>query len=269
MMAVVASLDLIHHALDVNDANMALGNESFGVGGATFVRNRGAPDVYDANHVTGIKVNSVAEVATLFTRAETEFAGFKHRRFDTDHRTHPAVIARLRIEDYERSEGLVMVLEGDLQGSPRRIDIGPIADEAGWAGFRKLKIEDWLEYRRKEGRPPEPEVAEAMVRVDRGKCPPVQYFLAYVEGNPVAYFNSWAGIDGVGQVEDLYTSPEYRKQGIATALIHHSVTDCREKGARSVVIVADPSDTPKQIYARLGFLPVAVNAHYWKRLDGQ
>jgi len=269
MMAGVISLDLIHRALDVNDANFALGNEVFGAVGASFVRNRAAPDIYDANHVANIRVGSPDEVESLFARAEKEFAGFKHRRFDTDHRTHPAVVARLRIEDYERSEGLVMLLDGELNGSPPEHDIRPVVNDEDWADFAKLKIEDWLEYRQKQGRPAEPEVAQAMVRVDRGKCPPVQYYLARVGGQPAAFSNSWSGIGGIGQVEDLFTLPEYRNRGLAAALIHRCVADCREKGARHVVIVADPSDTPKQIYARMGFRPLALNAHYFKRLDGQ
>jgi len=265
----VISLDLIHRALDVNDANLALGNESFDEVGASFVRNRAAPDIYDANHLTNIRVGSLDEVESLFALAEKEFAGFKHRRFDIDHRTHPAVVARLRIEDYERGEGLVMLLEGELNGPPSEHDIRPVVSDEDWADFAKLKIEDWLEYRKKQGRPAEPEVARAMVRVDRGKCPPVQYYLARVDGKPAAYFNSWSGIGGIGQVEDLFTLPEYRNRGLAAALIHRCVADCREKGARQVIIVADPSDTPKQIYARMGFRPVALNAHYFKRLDGQ
>jgi GNAT superfamily N-acetyltransferase len=267
MISPVTSLDVIHRALDVNDANLALGNEVFEAAGATFVRNRGAPDIYDANHVTNIRVSTQAEVDALFERVEVEYAGQNHRRFDTDHRTHPALIARLRIEDYERSEGLVMLLEGEVAGQPPAHDIQAIVSNDDWAAFAKLKREDWLEYRRKQGRPAEPEVADAMVRVDRGKSPPVQYFLARVGGKPAAYFNAWAGVGGMGQVEDLFTHPRYRKRGLATALIHRCVARCREGGAGSVVIVADPTDTPKQIYARLGFRPIALNAHYWKRLD--
>jgi len=267
-MSGVLSLDLIHRALDVNDANLALGNESFGAACATFVRNRDAPDIYDANHVTNIRVTNRDEVDALFARVEEEFAGYKHRRFNTDHRTHPAAVARLRLEDYERSEGLVMVLEGEPTGRPKEHDVRSVASEESWAEFAKLKRQDWMEYRKKQDRPAEPEVAESMVRVDRGKCPPVQYFLAYVEGKAAAYFNSWAGFDGVGQVEDLFTLPEYRHRGLATALIHRCVADCRAKGARYVVIVADPTDTPKNIYSELGFRPVAVNAHYIKRLGG-
>lgn len=80
----------------------------------------------------------------------------------------------------------------------------------------------------------------------RAKQPPVQHWLACVDGKPVAYFNSWSGIDGVGQVEDLFTHPEFRHWGIATALIYRCVADARGKGAGPVVIVADATDTPKR-----------------------
>jgi GNAT superfamily N-acetyltransferase len=249
----VTSLDVIHRALEVNDANLSLGNEIFQAAGATFVRNRDAADIYDANHVTDIRARATAEVEELFARVEQEFAGYRHRRFDTDHRTHPSVIARLRLGDYERSEGLVMLLEGGLVGAPKEHDIRAVETDADWAAFEDLKTEDWLEARRKQGRPAEPEVARAMVRVDRRKCPPVRYFLAFLDAKPVAYFNAWEGLDGMGQVEDLFTLPEYRNRGVATALIHR--------------FVADPSDTPKRIYAAMEFRPIAVNAHYWKRLD--
>jgi len=268
MMGSMISLDLIHRALDVNDANLALGNETFEAAAATFVRNRDAPDIYDANHVTNIRVGSLAEVDALFARVEQEYAGYRHRRFDTDHRTHPVVVARLRLEGYERCEGLVMLLEGEPVGRPKDHDIRAVTTDDDWASFAELKTKDWMEARQKQGRPAEPEVAQAMVRVDRGKCPPVQYFLAYIDGTAAAYFNSWAGIEGLGQVEDLFTLPEYRNRGVATALIHRCVADCRSRGAKRVIIVADPSDTPKRIYAAMGFHPIAVNAHYWKRLDG-
>jgi len=88
-----------------------------------------------------------------------------------------------------------------------------------------------------------------------------------VDGRAAAYFNSWAGIDGVGQVEDLFTHPDYRHRGLATALIHRCVADCRAKGAGPVVIVSDPADTPKLMYAAMGFRPVALVSNYMKRLQ--
>jgi hypothetical protein len=56
-------------------------------------------------------------------------------------------------------------------------------------------------------------------------------------------------------------------RGLATALIHPCVADARSKGAGPVVIAADPTDTPKHMYAAMGFRPVAVYSHYLKRLD--
>ena len=92
--------------------------------------------------------------------------------------------------------------------------------------------------------------------------------MAYVDGQPRAYLASWEGLDGVGQVEDLFTHPEFRHRGLATALIHHCVADCRAHGAGPVVIVADTADTPKRMYAAMGFRPVATSRTYWKKLGG-
>jgi hypothetical protein len=96
-MADVTSLDLIHSALDVNEANLALGNETFAAAGATFVRNRSAPDIYDANHVSAIRIESAAEADALFARAEEEFAGNNRHRPPNSSGAHsPPATGRLR-----------------------------------------------------------------------------------------------------------------------------------------------------------------------------
>ena len=73
-------------------------------------------------------------------------------------------------------------------------------------------------------------------------------------------------MDGVGAVEDLFTHPDFRHRGLATALIHHCVAEVRSEGAGPIVISADTTDTPKRMYAALGFRPVAVKRDYLKRL---
>lgn len=85
-----------------------------------------------------------------------------------------------------------------------------------------------------------------------------------MDGKPRAYCASWAGVDGVGQVDDLFTHPDFRRRGLASALIHRCVADCREHGAKAVVIVADPADTPRRMYAAMGFRPVAIKREYWR-----
>jgi predicted GNAT family acetyltransferase len=71
-------------------------------------------------------------------------------------------------------------------------------------------------------------------------------------------------VNGIGQVEDLFTHPDFRHRGIATALIAHCVADARARGAGPVLITADPLDTPKQMYAAMGFRPFSVTRNYFK-----
>jgi predicted N-acetyltransferase YhbS len=94
----------------------------------------------------------------------------------------------------------------------------------------------------------------------------VRYWLAYADGAPCGYFNAWEGTAGVGQVENLFVLKEARHRGLATALIHRCVTEARSRGAGSVVIVSDPTDTPKQMYAAMGFRPLAMQRSWVKTL---
>jgi hypothetical protein len=58
-----------------------------------------------------------------------------------------------------------------------------------------------------------------------------------------------------------------RHCGLATALVHRGVVDCRARGAGAVVIAAEADDTPKAMYAAMGFRPLAVVHKYLLRLD--
>lgn len=254
-------------AIDVNQTNMALGNEVFEAEGATFIRSREAHDSYDANHIAHVCASTPAEIDALLQRLEKEYSHARHRRVHTDFRTPPEFIARLSLEGYTRDDALVLLLEGDLRTSPKAFEIRPVTTEPDWEAHRQLFLLDWTQDQERHGHKIEPATRERTFGRRQAKQPRVQYFLAYVDGRAVAYFNSWGGTDGVGQVEDLFTHPDFRHRGIATALIHHCVADARTKGAGPLVIVADPTNTPKNMYAAMGFRPVAVTSSYLKRLD--
>ncbi len=260
-------IDLARRALAVNQAFLALGNERFEADGASFVRNRSVPRIRDANHVALVTASAREEIDRLLECAEREFTGFPHRRFDLDFATPPTFEARLAYDGYQRNDALVMALEGELAGEAKPHDIRLIEDEAAWDAYAALHDIDWREYTERLGRTGEEWVAEEMYRARRAKSPPVCYWLAWVNGEPRAYCASWGGIDGVGQVEDLFTHPDFRHRGLAATLIHHCVADCREHGAGPVVIVCDPADTPKEMYAAMGFQPVAIKRNYWKHVD--
>ena len=56
--------------------------------------------------------------------------------------------ARLQLDGYQLSHSLVMLLEGDLHGTPRPCDIRPVDDAAAWDAFHTLNKHDWSEVRR-------------------------------------------------------------------------------------------------------------------------
>lgn len=255
-------------AIATDAAYFTLGNESFSVLGATFVRNRACHDIYDANHVQGARPQSRDEIEEILDAADREYASSNHRRFEVDYRTPPEFTARLALDGYERDDGLLLLLEHELIGTAPECDIRPVETADDWEKYWELMIQDWREHSRRIKSKAGDDVARRMWEVKKGKQPPVQNFMAYVKEKPVAYFNAWSGVGGVGQAEDLFTLPKFRNRGIARALIHHCVADARAKGAEAVVIAADPTDTPKLIYAGLGFRPVAVVSHYLKKLEG-
>ena len=257
--------ELTRQAIAVNQANLALGSEVFQAEGATFVRNRACPEVHDANYVTQVQAESPEEIERLLRRVELEFVATKVTKFNLDFDSSPPFEARLLLEGYENPRAdLIMVLNGPLKAASPSFEIAQIDDNTGWQAFTELKRLDFQEYLRNSGQADEPGVADQLAIIAMAKAPPVRYWLAYVDGIARGFFSSWSGLNGMGQVEDLFVHPDFRHRGIATALMQRCVADCRDSGAESIAIVCDADDTPKDMYAAMGFQPVAVKRGYTK-----
>ena len=258
--------DLTGQAIATDYGWMALGNERLESGGATFIRNPSVALIRDANQVISVTASTPGAVDGLLARADREYADCPHRQFRIDFATPPEFEARLALEGYARDETLLMLLEGEPAGTAKPHDIRPVQSEAAWRDYAELHEVDWRERAETVPGGIDAAVVEQMMRCRRAKSPPVRYWIAYVDGEAGAYLASWEGLDGVGQVEDLFTHPEFRHRGLATALLHHCVADCRAHGAGPVVIAADITDTPKRMYAALGFRPVATSRTYRREL---
>jgi GNAT superfamily N-acetyltransferase len=254
--------DLTRRALAVDHALLALGHETFEVCGARFVRDPAYPRVYDANHVREVRTATPEAVEALLARADREFAHCPQRlvRLDAD---APALVeAMLVLRGYQRSATLFAVLEGDVRGRAPVHDVRGITTEADWAAHAELKRRDWDEVAESKGLRDVADVGPALAAIARAKAPGVTWWLASLGGVPCGYLAAFVGVDGMGQVEDLYVTPETRHRGVATALLHRGIADCRARGAGSVVIVSDADDTPKHMYAAMGFRPLAVESKY-------
>jgi ribosomal protein S18 acetylase RimI-like enzyme len=261
---------LTRHAIEVNWRNLALGHEVFEAEGATFVRNIGLPQVYDANFVFGVTAEEPNSIERLLRRTEQEYGHAKRLTFRVAPFTPPAFEARLALDGYDRKDAILLLLDAELRGKPRPCVLRPISDDSGWEDLAELKRMDSDEHLTTVGRTVDVSgVTDGLVSSSRLKCPPVEYVLAYENDRGVGYCNTWGGIDGVGQVEDLFVHPDYRRRGIATALLQHCVASARERGAKSVVIVVDAVNTAKNLYSALGWEPAAICREYGKVATGR
>lgn len=257
---------LTRRAVEVNWRNLALGHHVSRFNGATFVRNPTLPDIYDANFVFGMTASDTAAIDQLLTRAAREYAHAPRLTFRADPFTPPAFEAQLVLQGYERSETILLLLDGPIRRAANRFEILPIEDEAGWKTYSELKRLDWREHAMKRNvNPDDAAIAHRLASSSRLKCPPLRYMLAYEDGRAVGHCSTWDGLDGVGQVEDLFVRNAYRGRGIGTALIHSCVASARARGAGPIVIVADLTNTAKDLYASLGWRPLATCRQYGKK----
>ncbi len=86
-----------------------------------------------------------------------------------------------------------------------------------------------------------------------------RFLLARWDGEPAAIIGWYDGDDVF--VFQLATRVPFRKRGIARILLLHVLHAAHARGCRSVIINADPDDTPIQLYRRLGF----TDEVYWRR----
>ena len=66
--------ELARRAIDVNEAQFALGNERFEEALGVFVRNVRVADIRDANHVSRVRAGTDAEIDALFGRCDEDLA---------------------------------------------------------------------------------------------------------------------------------------------------------------------------------------------------
>ena len=228
---------------------------------ARFVRDRDAPRIYDVNFAHSVRAETTAEVDAVLERADDVFDGLPHRVFHLDPWTPPAFEASLVLDGFEFEDELQLVLERDLALSdrPPSVHIRLVESDEDWSVVRGLTRLDHEEEAERALHPRfDEEVTEEMVATKRAKSPALRFWLARADGSDCAFLSSWPGTNGVGKVEDLFTHPDFRHRGIATALILHCVRDARERGAGPVLIGALPNDTPMRMYAAMGFRPLCV-----------
>jgi GNAT superfamily N-acetyltransferase len=264
----VGDAALFQRVCDARGAYNELGNTVIEEARARYVCCEATPLVHDANLTSWVRAGTDGDIDAVLARADELYAGLSHRKVMLDPGTPADFEARLVLEGYEPNPHVELVLDGELRTPPPPVDLRRVESDDDWRSLAVLWRLDHEEDSAKGHHDPwPPEVTEQMVAGKRLKAPALRFWLARVDGRDAAFFSSWPGSDGLGIVEDLFTRPELRNRGIATALIARSVADARERGAGPVAISARTWDTPKHMYAAMGFRAVGVSRSYLKTLS--
>ena len=223
------------------------------------------PNVWDANHADEVTAQTRAEIDAVFAAMDRHLGHTTWRVVHTDGFTSEAFLARLLLDGFEeRPVTIQMALDGEITDRGADVELRPVIDEADWQTLLQLVLLDHAEGHRTSGLEVSPEVSAGLVAGYRAKSHANHFHLVMQNGAPVAYGAYAAAPNGAGMIEDLFTLPSARRQGLATGLIAAFADRLRVAGCHTIFLGALASEQPKHLYARLGFRPVSL-ARSWVR----
>ena len=131
-------------------------------------------------------------------------------------------------------------------------EIRPLRSDEDWAQLAALRIA------LHEGAPDPllPQFAEAKAREFRSIAEQARgaWFGAFINGRMRCGAGLFSDGSGDARFQNVETHPAFRRQGLASALVHElGVWGLGELGASRLVIVADPDYHAIELYRRLGF----------------
>ncbi len=212
-------------------------------------RSPSLPDVWAMNHV---RVTTATGIEDMILAADAELSSLPYRQIHIEQTEDgPELERTFRNRGWKLERELLMVLEGQPDRPADTSTVVEVAEDemlglmrrwfaAGPPPTSEQVLGQLVEYARRESRARGD--TTFAVTGDSGRA------LA------MAKLRS-AGL--IAQVEDVYTAPEARGRGYARAVVSTAVARARELGSELIFIVADDNDWPKQLYARIGFAPIA------------
>jgi GNAT superfamily N-acetyltransferase len=232
------------------DAWASLGTECTRQAGGLFLRDVTNADVWDANHAR-IGGGGEPDPAAFLEAAEAAYAHCAHRAVRFDPRAPGGALeAELLQRGYQCELFLLMALAGVPHGMPGDARVADVETEDDWATFARLKQAEFDETHLNLP-------GTAWRDHLRRKSPPATTWIASRGDEPVGLFSSLVHGE-VAMLEDLFVLPSARRRGVATTLVAHAVERAHRAGASLCFLSARADDTPKEMYARMGFAPVGV-----------
>jgi GNAT superfamily N-acetyltransferase len=247
-----------------------LGNQVIATPHCSIVANPAHPEVWEANHAEEVTAKTEAKINAVLAAMDRYLAHTPWRIAHTDCFIPDAFLARLALDDFdERFVVIQMALRGGLADCGASVTLRPVVNSADWDELLRLVMANHAERRHVDGLDLPPAFSAAIVDIYRAKSDAYHFHLAIKDRVPVAYGGRAAAPNGAGMIEDLFTLPSARRQGIITNMIAAFANQLRADGCHTIFLGALANDRPKRLYARLGFHPVTLARTWVRKLADQ
>jgi len=238
-----------------------LGRQPIFTDDAIILADSAMPDVWDANCAFAL---SGAHPDSLLQTLETAMAHTKWRAVVSDALTDPAIEAGLALAGFAQGPPVIEMLATGAVASPRplpSVNLAQVASESTWRQLADLIRIDHAEGKRTG--PVSETAGEGLIAMMRQRTPEA-FSLIRLDGEVAGYGMTIACPGGLGLIESLFTLPQARGQGVMSAYIVAAAAALRRAGCDRIFLDAHAHDTPRLLYHRLGFSPVAI-WRYWTR----
>lgn len=239
-----------------------LGQNLVHAGGATIAVAPDRPNLWDANFAVA---HGGANPAELLDALDKAMLHTRWRVVITDALTDPGIEAALALAGFEPQVTTIeMVCAPSALVAPPVPGVGhhPVASDSDWQRLIALVRTDHEEGRRTGAT--DDALSAALIAGMRIDAPPGHYTLLTLEGRDVGYGFTLACPGGLGLIDELFTLPELRRRGIISRFITTAAQLLEQQGCHTVFLDAHANDTPKALYARLGFRPATLSRRWVK-----
>ncbi|MGM9627739.1 MAG: ribosomal protein S18-alanine N-acetyltransferase [Faecousia sp.] len=90
------------------------------------------------------------------------------------------------------------------------------------------------------------------------------FWLVALEGETVAGYVGSQTVLGESDMMNIAVHPDFRRQGIAEAMVDALITELHEQGSRCLTLeVRSSNDPAKQLYQKLGFIQIGKRPNYY------
>ncbi|MDX6637716.1 MAG: hypothetical protein QOJ01_1227 [Solirubrobacterales bacterium] len=224
----------------------------------TAVLSPSLPRVWDANY-TRLRPGAEAEAEAVAAAAGAVAgaAGMAHVSIVAREQDAARIGPGLQRLGFDRTRHVIMAL--CRRPDPPALEVSEVAREEVEAS----RAETTLEFT-----PGNHELVAQLAELDRRLARSIGgRWFAIVEAGEVASRAWLLDAGGIGQVEDVATTPSKRKRGYARAVVSAAAIASRDAGNDVTFIVADADDTVPDLYRRIGFEAIGFTERFVRRSD--